>query len=130
MWIVWIILGIGLALLFIAYARRQKLMSERRAYAVGLVVAAVIYVGFGLVWGNLSWISIEMGGVLAYGMAAWLGIRGSRLWLAAGWLLHVVWDLGLHLFGPGVHIVPEWYAYACLSFDLLVAAYVVWGMGE
>ncbi|TKB43139.1 DUF6010 family protein [Thalassotalea mangrovi] len=50
----------------------------------------------------------------------------NRIWLALGWLLHPVWDIGLHLQGPGWHIVPPWYAVACVSFDILVAIYIVW----
>ena len=34
-------------------------------------------------------------------------------------------DAGLHLRGAGAGHAPEWYVLACLSFDLLVAAYVV-----
>jgi hypothetical protein len=52
-----------------------------------------------------------------------LGLRGSPMWLAAGWALHPVWDIALHYFGPGRAVAPETYAIACLSYDLLVAAY-------
>jgi len=54
---------------------------------------------------------------------AWLGLRRSALWLAAGWAAHVGWDLLLHpLTGAGY--APPWYVRACLGFDLVVAAWI------
>ena len=35
-----------------------------------------------------------------------------------------MWDLALHYFGPGHALAPDAYAITCLSFDLLVAAYI------
>lgn len=52
------------------------------------------------------------------------GLRGSPLWIAAGWALHPVWDVALHYAGPGRAFAPDSYTVTCLSFDLLVAAYV------
>ena len=54
-----------------------------------------------------------------------LGVRRSPLWLAAGWALHPLWDIALHYVGPGHAFAPETYTIACLSYDLLVAAYIV-----
>src|SRR5687768_18362866 len=51
--------------------------------------------------------------------------RSSARWLALGWALHPVWDFGLHYFGPGRGIGPPFYAIACLSFDWVVAAYIL-----
>ena len=44
--------------------------------------------------------------------------------LAVGWQLHSVWDVGLHLRGPGRHVAPDWYAIACVSFDVLLAVVI------
>lgn len=41
-----------------------------------------------------------------------------------GWLAHPLWDVGLHLIAQGRDFTPSVYAIACLSFDLLVAAYI------
>jgi hypothetical protein len=70
-------------------------------------------------------------GGIVFGTMALLGLRGSPWWLAAGWALHPLWDAGLHYFGPGSSFAPEPYAIACISFDWLVAAYivVVYGLG-
>lgn len=91
----------------------------------GLVVAAIIYLGFALYHGDYQWLLVELVGVFAYGLFAWLALKYSLLWLAVGWGLHPLWDTALHWLGPGVHIVPPWYAIACLSFDFAVAGYVI-----
>ena len=52
------------------------------------------------------------------------GVRGSTWWLVAGWALYPVWKVALHFFGPGHAFAPETYTITCLSFDLVVAAYV------
>ena len=66
----------------------------------------------------------ELAGVGIYGTMALRGLRGSPWWLAAGWAAHPIWDVALHYFGPGGSFAPEGYTITCLSFDLLVAAYV------
>lgn len=94
-------------------------------FGIGMLVAALIYVGFALYEGDGSWILVECFGVVVYGMCALLALKYSMIWLALGWALHPVWDLALHWLGPGAQFVPAWYAIACLSFDLTVALYIV-----
>ena len=120
----WLLLGFCLGGAFLAFARALR-GAERRVLALGLFVAAVIYVGFALAGAEPVWLLVETLGVAAYGTLAWLGLRHSPLWLAAGWALHPAWDVGLHLAGIGTAFAPEWYAIACISFDLLVAGYIV-----
>ena len=52
----------------------------------------------------------------------------SPLWLAAGWALHPVWDVALHLVGPGHALGSIAYATACLTWDPLVAAVIAVGI--
>jgi hypothetical protein len=90
--------------------------------------AAVTYVYFAARAGeSAGWVFAELAGVVAYGGLALRGLRGSPLWLAAGWALHPVWDVALHYFGPGHAFAPDAYAITCLSFDLLIAAYITVG---
>jgi hypothetical protein len=117
----WLIGGALLALVFITYARSRR-HAVRAVYGTGLVVAACLYVVFAFVQGtSLSWLLIEAAGVAVFGVMAVAGVRWSAWWLAAGWALHPVWDLGLHYFGPGGHVAPHWYAVGCMSFDLCIA---------
>ncbi|MEW8030043.1 MAG: DUF6010 family protein [Candidatus Thiodiazotropha sp.] len=120
----WLVLGLALGIALILYARNRG-RSEKTILAIGLIVAALIYVGFALIWGDATWFFIELAGVPVYGMFYWLSVRFSFLWLAIGWVAHPVWDIFLHLKGPGHIVAPEWYAVACISFDILVAAYIV-----
>jgi hypothetical protein len=74
-----------------------------------------------------GWLLLELLGVAIYGMIGWIGLRGSLWWLAAAWALHPIWDIGLHYFGPGSTFVPPLrYPIPCLSFDLVVAGYLVY----
>ena len=68
---------------------------------------------------------IEALGVALYGGAAWLGLRRWLPALALGWAAHVVWDLALHLAGPGGAFTPPWYPWLCLGFDLPIAGAVM-----
>ncbi|MCH8247868.1 MAG: hypothetical protein IH951_15895 [Bacteroidetes bacterium] len=80
--------------------------------------------GFALADG-VEWIALEAAGVGLFVLLAYAGLRHSPLLLALGWTVHVGWDVGLHLARQQV-VVPAWYPSACISFDLLVAGYVVW----
>jgi hypothetical protein len=117
-----LILGAVLALALVSLARSYPPAMERRVYAVGLVIAALVYVGFGAAGGaGGQWLLLETLGVLLYGIAAWLGLRGRPWLLAAGWAAHVAWDVLLHLSGAGSEYTPRWYPWLCVSFDLVVA---------
>lgn len=117
-----ILLGAVLAVPLLLWARSRR--GEDRIWALGLVVAALIYVGFALAGrAGAGSLIAELVGVAAFAAVAWLGVRRSALWLAAGWAVHVGWDLLLHpLTGPGY--APVWYVRACIGFDLVVAAWI------
>lgn len=68
-------------------------------------------------------LDVEVGGVVAYGALASLGLRWDRRWLAAGGLLHPAWD-GLH-HPSGFAYGPAWYAWLCLSFDVVVGVWLL-----
>ena len=125
----WLLLGLVLGGAFVAAARSRG-GNETRVLALGLVVAAAIYVGFAVVGAGAGagWTLTEAGGIGVYGAFAWLGLRRSAGWLAAGWALHTVWDVGLHLVGGGAAFAPTGYVVLCVSFDLLTAAYVAFGL--
>ena len=117
-----LLLGTVLALALVGLARTYPPGRERRVYAVGLVIATLIYVGFGVAGGaGVPWLVLETLGVLLYGAAAWGGLRGRPWLLAAGWAAHVAWDVLLHLSGTGSEYTPRWYPWLCVSFDLVMA---------
>jgi hypothetical protein len=90
-----------------------------------LFIAAGLYIVFALGAGeSASWVAVEAVGVAVFGGTALLGLRCSWWWIVAAWALHPLWDVVLHYLGPGRSFAPETYTIACLSFDLLVAAYI------
>jgi len=117
-----IVVGLLLASGFILLVRLSR--SYARLFAIGLVVTALIYVGLAFFNNALTWIPIELAGVAIFAVFAWLGLKKSGWWLAAGWALHPLWDAGLHDYST--QFVPHWYIGGCIGFDLLVAAYIVY----
>ena len=119
----WLICGLLAGGVFLFFARESQ--NENAYLENALVIAAFVYVGFALFFGSITWIGIELLGLLAFGIFVWLGKGKSFVWLAVGWALHPTWDVFLHLWGPGQGIVPDWYCIACISFDLLLGGYVL-----
>ena len=120
----WLVVGVLAGAWYVAFASKGHAGRERRAYSNGLLIAAIIYLFFALFPFDVTWLGIEALGVVAYGILVWLGRRYSFYFVAAGWLLHPIWDVVLHLRGPGRHVVPDWYAIACVSFDVLLAVVI------
>ncbi len=116
--------GIALALPYVWFATRPRV--SRFLIGGGLVVAALIYVGFAVFGGaDARWLGVEVAGVALYGAFVALGYRLGARWLAAGWGAHVAWDVLLHEQGPGAAYTPHWYPEVCLGFDVAVALAVV-----
>jgi hypothetical protein len=118
----------AVVLMVIAYllSRFTTAVVGRSLLVIFLFAAAGAYFGFAVAAGaGPIWTLVELAQVVAFGTMALLGLRGSAYWLAAGWALHPLWDVGLHYLGPGRLFAPMSYAFACISFDLLVAGYIV-----
>lgn len=109
---------------FIVLARRFGVRREARIYALGLVVVAIIYLGFALGGGGPRWQILQLVAMAVFTLFAWLGVRLSTFFLGAGWALHAGWDGLMHAI-PGTSFVPSWYPMACLAFDLVLAGYVL-----
>jgi hypothetical protein len=110
--------GAALGALFVAITARRTPRGEAGLLAIGLVIAALIYVLVALFGAGRSGLLYEVVGLLLFGAIAWLGVRVSHLWLALGWAAHVAWDVGLHVDRIQA-IVPAWYPLLCVGFDLI-----------
>jgi len=110
------------ALIFLA--RFLKPERELRLYALSLVIAALVYVVFTARGAALKWLALELAGLFVFTLLAWLGVKVSALILALAWAAHAAWDVLLHKL-QDVAFVPDWYPLACLSFDLLLAGYIL-----
>lgn len=121
--------GAAAAAVLVLVARLLERERELAVYAVGLVVAALIYVGFAVAAGGEGW-PLEAGGLVIFSL---LAVLARRLpWsLALGWALHAGWDVALHgTLLPGAATAPSapapsGYPALCVGFDLLLAVYVV-----
>mmetsp|Transcript_20444 Transcript_20444/g.47318 ORF Transcript_20444/g.47318 Transcript_20444/m.47318 type:complete len:147 (+) Transcript_20444:98-538(+) len=124
---VWALVGCLGAAPLLMYVEQKPLPAACRSLGWGLVVAALVYVGFALVAFETAgaWLGLEMLGVILYGIFFFLSLRSSYLWLSVGWALHPCWDVMLHLWGGGHRFTPEWYVWSCVSFDVMVAIYWV-----
>lgn len=123
--LIWLMLGFLAACLLLLFAHKLNAESKIKLLGCSLVFAAIIYVSFALIWGDVKWFFIELLGVVVYTVFYILAVKRGIIWLGLGWLLHPLWDLQLHLYGPGHDIVPDWYAWACLSFDVVVFIYIM-----
>jgi hypothetical protein len=106
----------------------------RSVLVIFLIIAAGAYFGFAtvgrdLVGSDQVWILVELAQAVVFGAIALLGLRGSPYWIAAGWALHPFWDVVIHYIGPGHSFTPWTYAIACVSFDWIVAIYIVVAYG-
>ena len=117
----------GTVVVVIAFllSRFTREIYGRAFLAMLLFAAAGAYFGFAALAGaGPIWSLVELVGVFIFGSMALLGLRDSAWWLAVGWALHPLWDVVLHLIGPGGSFASQPYAVVCITFDWVVAAYI------
>jgi hypothetical protein len=117
--------GAVLSLLAFLLSRFANDIAGRTLLATVLFAAAGAYFGFAFQPGvSRLWVLIELLQVIAFSTLGLIGWRGPAKWLALAWVLHPLWDFGLHYLGPGNTFAPLSYTVACISFDWVVAAYI------
>lgn len=118
--------GVVLALIAFLLSRFVSDVAGRTVLATVLFAAAGAYFGFAFNPATPPiWLLIELLQTVGFAMFGLYGWRGSPYWLALGYALHPVWDVGVHYLGPGNSVAPQAYAIFCLSFDWVAAAYIV-----
>jgi hypothetical protein len=118
--------GAVLSLLAWLLSRFTNDVAGRTLLATVLFAAAGAYFGFAVAAPvSRIWLLIELLQVVVFGAMGLYGWRGPARWLALGWALHPIWDFVLHYVGPGRTFAPWTYAIACISFDWVVAAYIL-----
>lgn len=118
--------GLILSVLAFLFSRFIKDIAGRTLLATVLFAAAGAY--FGFAFNDTTprlWVLIELLQVVAFGTLGLYGWRGSPYWLALGYALHPIWDFGVHHLGPGREFAPIAYVISCISFDWVVALYIV-----
>lgn len=119
------ILGAVVAAGWVWKLRRWHEIRQMRWLSIGLLIAALIYVVFSAFSLNVLWIAVEVLGLLLFSMFVWMGFHYSQWFVAMGWLLHVIWDYGLHP-NQSLPYVPGWYPALCIGFDTVVALYMAY----
>ena|SRR5215207_8436658 len=118
----------GIVLVVIAFllSRFTRDTVGRSVLVIFLFIAAGAYVGFAVGAGASGlWFLAEVVHVVVIGAMGLLGLRGSPYWIAAGWALHPLWDVPLHYLGPGSSFAPAGWAISCVTFDWVIAVYIV-----
>jgi hypothetical protein len=114
--------GALVAALLVNLVSRRGLKIAIRTWALALLVAALIYVGFALRAPGSNMLSLEVAGLMIYGALAGLAPLRSPWYLAAGWPGHIAGDA---VQPASVRIrIPAWYPAACAGFDLVVAVWL------
>ena len=123
--------GIALAAGVVAGAA-YCVLSERRwpqharaIYAVTLGYVAAVYVGPALSRGAPGDV-LELLASLAFTACAVAGLVGAEVWLAAGYILHGMWD-AFHV-DPGHAALPRWYPPLCIGFDWVLGVWILRGL--
>jgi hypothetical protein len=118
--------GVVLALIAFLLSKFVSDVAGRTLLATVLFAASGAYLGFAVAAPVSGiWLLIELLQAIAFGTLGLYGWRGPAKWLGLGWALHPLWDLPLHYYGPGRSFAPWTYAVACLSYDWVVAAYIL-----
>jgi hypothetical protein len=126
-----IIVGVVSGIIFVRLIRRFVPGRERLVYSVGLVFAALVYVGFALANNRSDRLGLEAMGVLLFGAVALIGFRFSTFVLGFGWISHVAWDEFLHKrFQVLPDNVPFWYPNFCIGFDILLGLYILFSLAR
>ena len=118
--------GAVLSLIAFLLSKFASDVAGRTLLATVLFAAAGAYLGFAFEQSLLRpWVLVELLQCVAFGTLGLYGWRGNAKWLALGWALHPFWDFPLHYLGPGRSFAPWTYAVACITFDWVVAAYIL-----
>lgn len=93
-------------------------------FALLLALIAGVYVGFALRDGRTLVIVVETLVALLFVVLALVGLWKDPLWLVVGYFGHGLWDL-LNHFGKATTTVPRWYPPACVVYDWVVGAFIL-----
>ncbi|NOZ54046.1 MAG: hypothetical protein GXP08_13105 [Gammaproteobacteria bacterium] len=117
--------GMILACMLVFHLRQKNHNKKYQFLGYALIVTALIYVVLAVFSADLMWISIEVIGCLVFLLLVWLAYQYSFWFVAMGWLIHIVWDMGLSPFESAPY-VPGWYPAVCTGFDLVLGLYLAY----
>jgi hypothetical protein len=89
-------------------------------HSVSLAMIGAIYIGFAFADGRLPIVILELTAATVFIVLALLGIWQAPMVLAAGLILHALWDLAHRPRGITTRL-PAWYPPFCAAFDFVFA---------
>ena len=105
-----------------------SLLSHDTAFgflAILLGMIASVYLGFALQDGRVAALGVEYVGLIIFAAVATVSLaEDSAVLLALGYFGHGIWD-GIHHPRGVDTAMPWWYVPLCMSFDAVVAVYVL-----
>ena len=117
------VIGVGLAVAIVVFARLVGLDRERAFYTTLLMVVASYYILFAAMGADLRTLALESVICLGFGAIAIIGYKIDMRYVAVGLVAHGVFDFvhHRHIANPGV---PEWWPGFCLAFDVVAGIWV------
>ncbi len=115
-----IIVGIAGGVLTSVIAWSPFIPDPLAFYSVSLAVIGAIYIGFAFSDGRLSIVILELSVATGFVVLALLGLWLAPVFVAAGLILHGVWDLWHRPRGITTKL-PSWYPPFCAAFDFVFA---------
>lgn len=117
------LIGIALALVFLVVARFSGLDREKGVYPALLISIALFYVVFALEHGNTAQIIFNVFIAGLFIAAALLGYLKSLWIIAAGLILHGLFDAVYPAIASSP--APTWWAPFCLAVDVLFGLFLI-----
>ena len=116
-----LLVGAGLAAIVAVFAQAVGFHRERSFYPVLLIVIALLYLLYAVIGGSNAALLAESLPALVFIAMAVAGFRGSPWIVAAGLVLHGVFDFfhGSVITNPGV---PSFWPAFCGAYDVVAGA--------
>ena len=116
-----LIIGLSLGFVSILFSRLLKQLDETMFYGLLLAVIGALYVGY--TWTDTTSFIINCIQCFFFGTLAYLGIKRNAYLLAAGFVLHGIFDIIYGLF-PLPDLRPPHYDVFCISVDWVIGVYL------
>ena len=118
-------IGVVLSLVVAGFARLVGFDRDRAFYATVLIVVASYYVLFAVMGGGGQVLVAELLGMSVFGAAAVIGFKLSPWIVAAGLVVHGIFDSfhGRVIANPGM---PPWWPAFCGSYDVCAGVILAW----
>ena len=116
-----LIIGLSLGFISILFSRLLKQLDETIFYGLLLAVIGALYVGY--TWTDTTSFIINCIQCFFFGTLAYLGIKRNAYLLAAGFVLHGIFDIIYGLF-PLPDLRPPHYDVFCISVDWVIGVYL------